>query len=57
MGFLELRQEPGLYSRVSAGVAIKNFCLFSNVRTPVQFRQTPKESELVLPGQYGRFWR
>ena len=35
MGFLELRQDPGVYSRVTAGVAIKNFCLFSDVRTPV----------------------
>ena len=34
MGFLEWRPEPGLYSRVPAGVAIKNFCLFSDIRTP-----------------------
>ena len=31
MGFLELPSEPGLYSRILAGVAIKNFCLFSDV--------------------------
>ena len=35
MVFLKLRREPGVYSRVKAGVAIKNFCLFSYVRTPV----------------------
>ena len=35
MGFLELRQEPGVYSRVSAGMSIRNWSLFSEVRTPV----------------------
>ena len=35
MGFLELRQEPGLYSQVTAGMAIRNSTLFSKVRTPV----------------------
>ena len=35
MVFLELRWEPGLYSRVTAGEAIKYFSLFSDVRTPV----------------------
>ena len=35
MGFLELRREPGVYSRVTAGMAIRNFTLFSEVRTPV----------------------
>ena len=35
MGFLELRQERGLYSRVTAGMAIRNSTLFSEVRTPV----------------------
>ena len=29
MVFLELRHEPGLHSRVTAGVAINNFCFFS----------------------------
>ena len=33
--FLELRQEPGVYSRVIAGLAIRNSTLFSEVRTPV----------------------
>ena len=35
MGFLELRQKPGVYSRVTAGMAIRNSTLFSEVRTPV----------------------
>ena len=35
MGFLELRQEPGIYSRVTAAMAIRNSTLFSEVRTPV----------------------
>ena len=29
MGFLELRQEPGVYLRVTAGMAIRNSTLFS----------------------------
>ena len=35
MGFLELRQEPGVYSRLTAGMSIRNWSLFSEVRTPV----------------------
>ena len=35
MSFLELRQAPGVYSRVTAGMAIWNSGLFSDVRTPV----------------------
>ena len=35
MVFLELRQEPGVYSRVMAEMAIQIFSLLSNVRTPV----------------------
>ena len=35
MGFLELRQAPGVYSRVTTGMAILNGSLFSEVRTPV----------------------
>ena len=35
MGFLELWQEPGVYSRVTPGMAIKNYTLFSKVRIPV----------------------
>ena len=32
MGFLEVRQEPGVYSRVSAGMSIRNSSLFIEVR-------------------------
>ena len=34
MGFLELRQEPAVYSRVTAGMSIRNLSWFSEVRTP-----------------------
>ena len=33
--FLELQREAGVCSRVTAGVDIKNFGLFSDVRTPI----------------------
>ena len=32
MGFLEVRQEPGLYSRVTAGMSIRISSLFIEVR-------------------------
>ena len=32
MGFLDLRQEPGVYSRVTAGMPIRNSSLFIEVR-------------------------
>ena len=35
MGFLELRQEPVVYSQVKAGMSIRNCSFFSEVRTPV----------------------
>ena len=35
MGFLELRQESGVYTQVMAGISIENSSLFSEVRTPV----------------------
>ena len=35
MGFLELQQEPGVYSRVTAGMEVRNFTWFSEVRIPV----------------------
>ena len=31
MGFLDLRQEPGVYSRVTAGMSIRNISLFIEV--------------------------
>ena len=33
--FLELKREAGVCFRVTAGVDIKYFCLFSDVRTPI----------------------
>ena len=57
MVFLELQREAGVCSRVKAGEFIKNFCFFSDVRTPIYLRWTPKESKLGLAGQYGRFLR
>ena len=35
MGFLELRQGPGVYSGVTTGMPILNGTLFSEVSTPV----------------------
>ena len=35
IGFLELHQEPGVYSRVSDGMSIQNWTLFSEVMKPV----------------------
>ena len=35
MGFLELWEEPGVYSRVTAGIAIRTYTWFSEVRIPV----------------------
>ena len=35
MVFLELQRETGVCSQVTAGEDIKNFCLFSDVRTPI----------------------
>ena len=57
MVFLELQREAGVCSRVKAGVDIKNFCLFNDIRTPIWLQLTPQESKLGLAGQYGRFWR
>ena len=35
MGFLELWQEPAVYSLVTAVMSIRNWSLFTEVRTPV----------------------
>ena len=35
MDFLELQQEAGVRSRVTEVEDIKNFCLFSDGRTPI----------------------
>ena len=57
MGFLELQREARVCSRVTAEEVIKNFCLFTDVRTPIWLRCTDQESKLGLAGQYGLFWR
>ena len=36
MIFLDFRWEPGVYSHVTARRVLKNSCLFSDVRTPLQ---------------------
>ena len=56
MSFLELRQAPGVYSRVTALMSIRNWSLFSEVRTPVCLWGTTQEYKLGMAGQYGRFW-
>ena len=47
MGFLELQQEPGVYSRVTAQMALRNSTWFSEVRIPIQLGWTPLEAKLV----------
>ena len=44
MVFLELQWEPGVYATVTAGMAIKNSSLFSDIRTPVYLRWAPQKS-------------
>ena len=51
MIFLEVRQEPGVYSQVTAGMALQNSCLFSDFRTPVLLQGTPQESPRGLAGK------
>ena len=55
MGILELWQEPGIYSRVTVVMSIRNWSLFSEVRTPVLVWGTSQECKLGVAGQYGRF--
>ena len=50
MGFLELRRDTGVNSRVKAVMAIRNSTLFSEVSTIVQLSGTPQESKLGLSG-------
>ena len=57
MGFHELRQEPVVYSRVTAGMSIRNWSFFSEVRTPFYVCGTTQECKLGVAGQYGRFWK
>ena len=48
MVFLELRREPGVHSRVTAGVDINNFCFFSDDRTPEGPQEHPHTSRSTL---------
>ena len=57
VGFLELWQVPGLYSRVTAGMYLQNWSFFSEGRTPVYVWGTTQECKLGLEGQYRRFWK
>ena len=54
-GYLQIAVGTGVYSRVMAGMAIQNTCLFINIRTPVYLCWIPQESKLGLAGQYGCF--
>ena len=51
MVFLELLVEPGVYSRVMAGMAVQYSCFFSDVRIAVSLGWIPQESKLGLSGQ------
>ena len=44
MGFLELRQEPGVYSRVTAGMSIRNSSLFIEVPPTLRGEEPPSGS-------------
>ena len=57
MGFLALRQKPGVYSRVTAGMYIRNWSLFSEASTPIYVWGTTQECKLDMAGQYGHFWK
>ena len=57
MCFLELRQEPGVYSRVTVGMSIRNWSLFSEIRIPVLVWRKHQECKLGLAGHYGFFWK
>ena len=50
MIFLDLQQEPGVYSRFTAGVDVRNSTWFSEVRIPVYLGRTLQEAKLGLAG-------
>ena len=54
--FFSSWRKPGVHSRVTAGVAINNFCFFSDVRIHLWLRWTPQDSKLGLTEKYGRLW-
>ena len=55
MVFLELQQEPGVCSRVTAGMSIRNSSLFIEVRNLSRYEST-QECKLGMAGKYRRFW-
>ena len=50
MGFLKLRQEPGVYSRTTVGMSTQNCSFFIKVKTSVLVQWTPPESKVALAG-------
>ena len=55
MGFLEVRQESVVYSRVTPGMSIRNSSLFIEVRNLSRFLGTTQECKLGVAGKYRRF--
>ena len=53
MVFLELHQEPGIYSHLMAGMALQKSCMFSDIRTPVYLRGTARDSPQGMEAQQG----
>ena len=51
MGFLELRQDPGVYSRVTAGVSILNSSLFIEVRILSRYEGQLRIGDQSSPGR------
>ena len=49
-GISRLQQEPGVYSRLTAGMAVRNSTWFREVRIPVFLGRTPQEAKLGLAG-------
>ena len=50
MGFLELQQEPGVYSQITAGMSVQNSIWFSEVKIPVSLGWTPQEAKVGWSG-------
>ena len=47
MGFLELQLEPGVHSRITLAMAVRNSTWFSEVRIPVYLGWKLQEANLV----------
>ena len=52
MGFLELQKEPGVYSRVTAGMSIRNSSLFIEVRNLSRY-----EGQLIVFFDKNHWWQ